>query len=102
MKHLLCLFLVCFGAPAASFAENADWKPAVRWRGFNLLGMFFYHSSPGTFAEEDFQMMHDWGFNFARLPMDYRYWIVSNDWEKIDEAKIAPIDQAVAWGKKYG
>ena len=54
---------------------SVDARPAVRWRGFNLLGMFIKGSSPGSFEEEDFQMIRELGFNFVRLPMDYRFWI---------------------------
>ena len=42
------------------------------------------------------------GFNFVRLPMDYRFWIKDGDWEQFDEATLQEIDQAVAWGGKYG
>ncbi len=47
-------------------------------------------------------MIRDLGFNFVRLPTDYRFWIKDGDWEQIDEEKIKAIDQAVAWGKQYG
>ena len=95
----LAVVLMC----STVVADPADWKPSVRWRGFNLLGMFIKgtHSKP-DFREEDFQIMHDWGFNFARLPMDYRYWIKNGNWEEIDESVVQKIDQAIAWGKKYG
>ena len=79
-----------------------DARPTVRWRGFNLLGMFIKGSNPGSFEEEDFRMLRDLGFNFVRLPTDYRFWIKQGDWEQIDEEKVKAIDQAVAWGKQYG
>ncbi|MGN0852158.1 MAG: glycoside hydrolase family 5 protein [Kiritimatiellia bacterium] len=95
----LAVALAC-SAPAAGAAE---WKPSVRWRGFNLLGMFIKGSqAKPDFREEDFQIMRDWGFNFARLPMDYRYWIRNGNWDEIDEDAVKPVDQAVAWGRKYG
>jgi aryl-phospho-beta-D-glucosidase BglC (GH1 family) len=87
---------------AASVHPFADNRPTVRWRGFNLLGMFMKGATPGHFEEEDFQMIRDLGFNFVRLPLDYRFWMKDGDWEQIDEEKIKPIDQAVAWGKQYG
>ena len=82
-----------------------DGRPSVRWRGFNLLEMFIKghkNAKPKEFVESDFRMMRDWGFNFARLPMDYRFWIKDGDWEKIDEDVVAYIDRAIALGKKYG
>ena len=77
------------------------WRPEARWRGFNLLGMFYANGKPGLFEEEDFKLISELGFNFARIPMDYRFWIKDRDWEQIDEGKLAPVDQAVAFGKKY-
>ena len=49
----------------------------MRWRGFNLLGMFRAPTiglAPdprvdGHFVEWEFKALHDWGFNFARLPL---------------------------------
>ena len=34
--------------------------------------------------------------------MDYRLWIKDGNWEAFDEAGLVEIDQAVAWGQKYG
>ena len=44
-----------------------DARPTVRWRGFNLLGMFVKGSNPGNYEEEDFQMIRDLGFNFSQV-----------------------------------
>ena len=83
--------------------EIADGRPAVRWRGFNLLEMFIKGSNkkPKEFREEDFQIIRDWGFNFVRLPMDYRYWIKDGDWESFDEEHLQYVDRAIALGRKY-
>lgn len=98
---LVALGLAATGALASDDASGA-WRPEARWRGFNLLGMFVKGNSEGRFPEEDFQMIRDLGFNFVRLPLDYRYWIAGKDWNQIDEAQLAPIDAAVALGRKYG
>ncbi len=91
-------------APGTSFA----WLPATpeklpRWRGFNLLGegTFMKNGSAPKFLESDFRMVSELGFNFVRLPLDYRIWIKNNDWEQFDENVLKEIDQAVAWGEKY-
>lgn len=74
----------------------------ARWRGFNLLEMFIYSGRPTSgFQEQDFQFIHEHGFNFVRLPMDYRFWIKDQQWDVIDESKLTPVDQAIALGKKY-
>ena len=54
------------------------------------------------FVEDDFRLIAQLGFNFVRLPMDYRFWIKDGDWEQFDEPTLQEIDQAVQWGGKYG
>jgi hypothetical protein len=103
MRHAV-LFLLLLLSPLAA-AEHA-WQPATaqqlpRWRGFNLLEWF----NAGTvqpFREEDFQLIHELGFDFVRIPMDYRIWVRTGDWNDIDETRFAQLDQAVAWGQRYG
>ena len=84
MKRRLLLAGMAFGiacagdaAPRCRYAGDGfdDGRPSVRWRGFNLLEMFIKgkNANPREFLESDFRMMHGWGFNFARLPMDYRF-----------------------------
>lgn len=79
----------------------ASAKKLPRWRGFNLLEKF-YVTKRQAFVEEDFELVSELGFNFVRLPMDYRCWIKDKDWEKFDEEQLKEIDQAVEWGGKYG
>ena len=72
-----------------------------RWRGFNLLNKF-QQKGQRPFEERDFRIIHEWGFNAVRLPMDYRCWIKDGDWRHIDENIFKDLDQVVAWGKQYG
>ncbi len=87
------------------------------WRGFNLDSMFCSIDSafnlpiastmgetrsPGFFKEDDFKMIADFGFNFVRIPMSYRVWSSVDDPFTIDEQKLAPLDDAVHYGDKYG
>jgi endoglucanase len=81
------------------------------WYGFNLLEYFstdpdwmkyFPYKNDGMFAEDDFRWIRDWGFNFVRLPMDYRFWTDPNDMMMIQERNVEPIDRAVRLGEKYG
>ena len=87
---------------------SVSWKPAKPWYGVNLLGMFRKPGSTedarakGCFEEEHFRWLKDWGFNFARLPMDYRHFIVGNDLFSMNEEGFRKVDDAVAWGEKYG
>ena len=77
--------------------------------GFNLLGMFCQTKMAegdrrifGYFPEDRFQWMHEWGFNFARLPLDYRFFVEKDDWMKPIESQLVKLDEAVRYGKKYG
>ncbi len=71
------------------------------WRGFNLLEKF-QRDRDAPFREKDFQMIRELGFNFVRLPMDYRIWIEDGDWTRFREQPLREIDQAVGWGEQYG
>ena len=93
---------------------KTTWRPKEKWRGFNLLGMFRADDdgsncvafagapSPGRFSEEEFAWVRELGFNFVRLPMDYRFWTKPGDWLRFEESGLRKIDEAVAWGRKYG
>jgi endoglucanase len=56
----------------------------------------------GKFREEDFSTIAEWGFNFVRLPLSYRWWAAADAPFVIDEEALAPVDAAVAWAQKYG
>ncbi|MFO1489744.1 MAG: cellulase family glycosylhydrolase [Kiritimatiellia bacterium] len=93
--------------PMLIHAAEPRWLPATpeklpRWRGFNLLEKFQLQNGKKPFVEEDFRLISALGFNFVRLPMDYRCWIRDGDWETFDEAALKDIDQAVEWGGRYG
>ncbi|HND61192.1 MAG TPA: cellulase family glycosylhydrolase, partial [Opitutaceae bacterium] len=72
-----------------------------RWRGFNLIEMTDGERGR-RFEEFDFAFLAQWGFNFARLPVSYWCWSDPARWTEIDERALAPLDQAVEWGRQYG
>ena len=105
------MFVLAAMVAVLCFAKDpADWRPTEKWRGFNLLGMFRAPTiglAPdprvdGHFLEWEFQALHEWGFNFARLPIDYRILVKDDSWTNLDEAKMKHVDEAIAWGRKYG
>ena len=71
-------------------------------KGFNLLGKYDVGWSNNGFQEEEFIIVKDLGFNFVRLPLDYRTYTQSGNWNVFLEDEIAEIDKAVEWGKKHG
>jgi endoglucanase len=79
---------------------DATYDRLPRWRGFNLLEKF--NARNDRFREEDFEWMVEWGFNFVRLPMDYRVWTEENDWTRMREPTLREIDEAVNLGDKQG
>ena len=104
-------FLKTSGAFAAiSFAglktkaAAAPEKPSMsfsRYRGVNLLAKFGEWGPRAKFEEEDFEIMTDWGWDFARIPMSYWRWASKDNWFKIDEEVIKDIDEVIELGKKY-
>ncbi len=72
-----------------------------RYRGFNLTEKAGGMGPRRKFNEEDFDILADWGLNFARIPMSYWNWASRTDWYSINEDVLTDIDEAVQLGKKY-
>ncbi|GBC90411.1 Endoglucanase C307 [bacterium HR14] len=72
-----------------------------RWRGFNLLNRFGLEWSNRPFEEREFEWIAELGFNFVRLPMDYRIWTDKANPYSLDQSVLEDIDRAVRWGEKY-
>ena len=87
-------------AAAANELPDPSPQKLPRWHGFNLLNKF--NGRNARFDEPDFEWIAELGFNFVRLPLDYRMWIENNDWTKFHEPTLKEIDEAVEWGGKHG
>ena len=85
---------------AAAPAPTAQPK-IPRWRGFNLTELTGGRRGQ-RFRRSDFEWMAEWGFDFARLPMSYWAWSSAERWMEIDERALAPIDEAIEWGREFG
>jgi endoglucanase len=72
-----------------------------RWRGFNLLEAFTTRSD-GSFQEDDFRWIRDWGFDFVRIPACYTLWIAGEDVYKFYEPMLEKIDRVIRLGQQYG
>ncbi len=106
MKRYIILTLYLFCACTLRPAHTPDYlytrkNTHKKWRGFNLLEKFSKEYSNSHFREKDFQLIHELGFNFVRLPMDYRVWIKNGDWNQFDESVFADLDQVIEWGHTY-
>jgi aryl-phospho-beta-D-glucosidase BglC (GH1 family) len=53
------------------------------------------------YAEKEFSMIHGLGFNFVRLPIDYRTYTEPGNWDAFAESGVLEIDDAVNWGTLY-
>jgi hypothetical protein len=67
-----------------------------RWRGFNLLEKFTLEGN-APYQEWDLDFMAQWGFDFIRLPTDYRIWTTSKG--VYNEKPLKEIDQVIAWAR---
>ncbi|MEX0322972.1 MAG: glycoside hydrolase family 5 protein [Puniceicoccaceae bacterium] len=95
------------GLSVLSFASvpelpDASWDNLPAWRGFNLTNRFHLDWSNAAFHEKDFEEISDLGFNFVRLAIDYRTYIVDGDWTQFDEAWFANMDDVLTWGETHG
>jgi aryl-phospho-beta-D-glucosidase BglC (GH1 family) len=94
----LVLLATALGAADSQTVGGVD---TSRWHGFNLLEKFTLRGN-APFKEEDFKWIAELGFNFVRLPVDYRCYTEEGDWLKFQENVLREIDQAIAFGEKYG
>lgn len=89
-----------------AFAEAAvqNWRPKARWRGGNLFGLLLYNhpSSANGYEEREFAHLEKSGFNFVRLPIDYRF-LAKKDgtWYQPDDAEARKLDLGVEYGRKH-
>jgi aryl-phospho-beta-D-glucosidase BglC (GH1 family) len=100
-KYFFILFAGFVGLSGTILAQNSTGSGALtdlvkfcaEKKGFNLLG---------GFTEQEFSMIHELGFNFVRLPLDYRTYTQAGNWDNFTETEFVKIDKAVQWGIKYG
>ena len=97
---------------ATSQSHELTGNALPRWRGFNM--QYFYQLYRGIEEprEDHFKWISGWGFDFVRVPMDYRTWLQNkpqrgekrtiDDVYKIDESTLEQIDKVVEYGDKHG
>lgn len=92
--------LPSFTSKAKSKKETMKYK-FPRYRGFNLTQKTGGNDPKRKFDEEDFEILTEFGFDFARIPMSYWNWSKKGEWYTIDEEVMKDIDQVVEFGKQY-
>ncbi len=77
---------------------TATWRKLPRWRGFNLpdKNNADYYPAEEPYDEWDFDFVAEHGFNFVRLPLDYRLWTPSMGGAS---TALREIDRAVKLGR---
>ena len=106
-KKFISLFI--FGWFGLVFFVNAQPEEPIsdlktfcsQQKGFNLLGKFDVSWSNSGFTQKEFSVIHDLGFNFVRLPLDYRTYTPAGNWDLFSETQLVKIDQAIQWGEQY-
>ena len=73
-------------------------------RGFNLQGMYkqAWEGFHDGYAEADFALLADLGFNTVRLPLDYLTYADVRDWRLFYEDALQKIDRGIELGQQYG
>jgi endoglucanase len=64
--------------------------------GFNLQWLYSKRAAPRGPDEKVLNAIAAWGFDFVRLPTDYRLWSVDDDPYRPDEMVLALIDDVLA------
>ena len=91
---------------------DGDTPPEVpaygTWRGANVISMLLPPwnvsdpMSPGRYIEEEeFALLEKCGLNFARLPIDYRFFLSADDWEHWLEDGLEKVDNAIEYGRRH-
>jgi len=89
---------VVFNDKAYAMA-NISYSKLPRWRGFNLVEKVTLERNR-AYEEWDFDVIKAWGFDFVRLPLDYRIW--TKKVGDYDEKPLKEIDQAIKWARERG
>ncbi len=92
--------LPLIGTDAKLKKEERKYK-FPRYRGFNLTQKTGGNDPKRKFDEEDFEIITEFGFDFARIPMSYWNWSSKDNWYNIDEEVMKDIDQVIEFGKQY-
>lgn len=93
------------------FFEEKPKNKLPKWKGFNLTDFNTPNPSNNrkSTTEDHLKWMHDWGFDFVRLPISYPYYLKFDRTKKItpeevyqiDDAAVDKIDKLIQLAHKY-
>jgi endoglucanase len=98
---LLSLLVSLFGSVVTAQESGvSDERFAHLKRGINLAGWFWYAPETDTgvenrFHDADFQLLHDLGFTFARVPIDLDFVMDDSRDDLLDPEKLALLDDGI-------
>lgn len=104
-SRFVCLFRPALAlVAAAAIAGAADAAPGFK-RGVNIANWLSQNDESLPYAapwfdEEDIAWIAAQGFDHIRYPIDARIWFRPDG--TLDESKVAPFDQALAWTRRHG
>ncbi len=75
-------------------AEHRKRNKLPQWKGFNLVDFNTSNPAPDRryTTEEHLKWMHDWGFDFIRLPIAYPYYLKLDRTKKITPEEVYQVD----------
>lgn len=88
--------------PTPAPLPDAHWSKLPPWRGFNLLNFFQRDWGHRPFDESEFSLLHRLGFNFVRIPIDYRILVSPTNWTQFNPAALDRLDRALEFGERHG
>jgi aryl-phospho-beta-D-glucosidase BglC (GH1 family) len=88
--------------PSLGALPYATYAQLPRWRGFNLLEKCPNSSAvnDAPYQQADLDFMVEFGFNFVRLPLDYKIWTAAPGVYR--EAPLKEIDDCISWARARG
>jgi endoglucanase len=89
------------GPPGQAPLQDPSPRRLPLWYGFNLQEKFNADWGVRRFDERDLAWIAELGFNFVRLPMDYRAWTEPGNWSALRQSVLEEIDQVLRWGEQY-
>ena len=101
MKIQIISLVLALGLGSSASLPEPSASKLPHWRGFNMQNLFWEGERNVPFEESNFRMISEMGGNFIRIPVTYKLITQPGDFRTINPELLKPLEQAMAWGKKY-